>query len=85
MIALRSSAKKICLELIFENFISYSRKEIVSQNKQFEDKNEKAIKGDQVSFDYSATVDGNKFEGSEGKGVQLELGKDLFLKGFDSE
>ena len=47
--------------------------------------NEKAIIGDQVIFDYSATVDGNKFEGSEGKGVQLELGKDLFLKGFDQQ
>ena len=56
-------------------------------NKQFEEKseNEKAIKGDQVTFDYSATVDGNKFDGSEGKGVQLELGKDLFLKGFDDQ
>ena len=62
-------------------------KEIANQNKQFEDKNEneKAISGDQVTFDYSATVDGNKFQGSEGKGVQLELGKDLFLKGFDEQ
>jgi trigger factor len=62
-------------------------KEISEQNKQFEDKkeNEKAIIGNQVVFDYSATVDGNKFEGSEGKGVQLELGKDLFLKGFDQQ
>jgi trigger factor len=55
--------------------------------KQFEDRNdsEKATIGNQVVFDYSATVDGNKFEGSEGKGVQLELGKDLFLKGFDQQ
>jgi len=62
-------------------------KEISDQKKQFEDKNEneKAIIGNQVTFDYSATVDGNKFEGSEGKGVQLELGKDLFLKGFDQQ
>ena len=61
--------------------------QLSSQNKQFEEKNEneKAIKGDQVTFDYSATVDGNKFEGSEGKGVQLELGRDLFLKGFDDQ
>ena len=29
----------------------------------------KAIIGDQVTFDYSATVDGKKFDGSEGKGV----------------
>ena len=61
--------------------------EMSNHNKQFEDKkeNEKAKIGDQVIFDYSATVDGNKFEGSEGKGVQLELGKNLFLKGFDEQ
>ena len=61
--------------------------QIAKQNKQFEEKgeNEKAINGDQITFDYSATIDGNKFEGSEGKSVQLELGKDLFLKGFDEQ
>ena len=58
-------------------------KELSEQNKQFENKkdDEKAKIGDQVVFDYSATVDKKIFEGSEGKGVQLELGKDLFLKG----
>ncbi|MDC3127816.1 trigger factor, partial [Candidatus Pelagibacter bacterium] len=30
-------------------------------------------------------ADGIKFEGSDGKGVQIELGKDLFLKGFDQQ
>ena len=45
-------------------------------------KMKKLINGDQVTFDYSATVDGNKFDGSEGKGVQIELGKDLFFKRF---
>ena len=73
---------KIELKVIEEKI-----KEISEQNKQFENKNEneKAIIGNQVVFDYSATVDGNKFEGSEGKGVQIELGKDLFLKGFDQQ
>ena len=47
--------------------------------------NAKAIIGDQVIFDYSATAEGKKFEGSEGKGVQIELGKNLFLKGFDEQ
>jgi trigger factor len=72
---------------IEDKIIEEKLKEIANQNKQFEDKNEneKAINGDQVIFDYSATVDGNKFEGSEGKGVQIELGKDLFLKGFDQQ
>jgi len=72
---------------IEDKIINEKLKEISNQNKQFEDKkdNEQAKNGDQVVFDYSATVDGNKFEGSEGKGVQLELGKDLFLKGFDEQ
>ena len=72
---------------IEDKIIDEKLKEIANQNKQFEDKNEseKAINGDQVIFNYSATVDGNKFDGSEGKGVQLELGRDLFLKGFDEQ
>ena len=72
---------------IEDKVISEKLNELSNQNKQFQDKkeNEKAKIGDQVVFDYSATVDGNKFEGSEGKGVQLELGKDLFLKGFDEQ
>ena len=72
---------------IEDKIIEEKLKEISNQNKQFEDKNEseKAVSGDQVTFDYSATVDGKKFDGSEGKGVQLELGKNLFLKGFDEQ
>ena len=66
---------------IEDKIIEEKLKEIANQNKQYEDKrNEKLLEINY--FDYSATVDGNKFEGSEGKGVQLELGKDLFLKGL---
>ena len=72
---------------IEDKVVDEKLKEISEQNKQFKDKdkNGKATNGDQVIFDYSATIDGNKFDGSEGKGVQLELGKDLFLKGFDEQ
>jgi len=72
---------------IEKKIIDEKVKEIAEQNKNFEEKkeNEKANVGDQVTFNYTATVDGNKFDGSEGNGVQLELGKDLFLKGFDQQ
>ena len=52
---------------IEDKIIEEKLKEIANHNKQFEDKSEKAINGDQVTFDYSATVDGNKFDGSEEK------------------
>ena len=72
---------------IEKKIIDDKLKEIADQNKQFTDKEdkEKSIIGDQVTFDYSATADGKKFDGSEGKGVQIELGKNLFLKDFDEQ
>ncbi len=45
----------------------------------------KAIEGDLIIFDYKATVDDKDFKGNEGKNVQLTLGKDLFLRGFDKQ
>ncbi len=89
-VKLESFAKYKAIEYkidIKDNIIDSKLTELSLQHKKFEDKkeNEKAKTGDQVTFDYSATIDGNKFEGSEGKGVQLELGKDLFLKGFDTQ
>ena len=70
-----------------DSIIDNKIKELATQHKSFTDKkdDEKAENQNQVTFDYSATVDENKFEGSEGKGVKLELGKDLFLKGFDKQ
>tara|TARA_B100001121_G_scaffold69670_1_gene61629 strand:+ start:36 stop:1388 length:1353 start_codon:yes stop_codon:yes gene_type:complete len=45
----------------------------------------KAKVGDLVIFDYTATVEEKTFKGNEGKNIQLTLGKDLFLKGFDKQ
>ena len=54
---------------IEDQIIEEKLKEISNQNKKFEDKNEseKAILGDQVTFDYSANINGVKFDGSEEK------------------
>ena len=59
--------------------------EIAKNNKTFSDKKDKSTKGDMVTFDYNATVDEKKFEGSEGKNTKLVIGEDLFLKGFDEK
>ena len=62
-------------------------KEIAKNQKNFVevDPAKVANEGDLVVFDYKATVDGKEFKGSEGKNTQLELGKDLFIKGFDKQ
>ena len=62
-------------------------KEIASSQKNFEEKDPAKVanEGDLVVFDYKATIDGKQFKGNEGKNTQLELGKDLFIKGFDKQ
>jgi len=61
--------------------------EIAKNQKNFKEvpNDVKSSEGDLVVFDYKATIDGKDFKGSEGKNTQLELGKDLFIKGFDKQ
>ena len=63
------------------------RIEDIAKNQKNFKENENAIakNGDLVSFDYKAKVDGKDFKGNEGKNTQLEIGKDLFIKGFDKQ
>ncbi len=62
-------------------------KDIAKSQKNFEEKDPAKVanEGDLVTFDYKATLDGNEFKGNEGKNTQLEIGKDLFIKGFDKQ
>ena len=61
--------------------------QIAKSQNNFKDADETYVAKDKdlVVFDYKATVDGNNFEGNEGKNTQLVLGKDLFIKGFDKQ
>ncbi len=72
---------------IEKNIIDKRISEIAKSQQNFEDKNEneKTEKGDMVIFDYEGKIDGKEFEGNKGKNVQLILGRDLFIKGFDDQ
>ncbi len=72
---------------IEKNIIDKRITEIAKSQQNFEDKNEngKTEKGDMVIFDYEGKIDGKDFEGNKGKNVQLILGRDLFIKGFDDQ
>ncbi len=61
--------------------------EIAKSQKNFVEVDDAKIanEGDLVIFDYKATVDGKEFKGNLGKNTQLEIGKDLFIKGFDKQ
>ena len=73
---------KVGKEVLNERLANLSK-----EYKSFEDKKNdtKSLLGDQVIFNYQATVDNKEFEGGKGEGVAIELGKDLFLQGFDKQ
>ncbi len=73
--------------LVDKNTVDKRIEEIAKGQQNFNDKkeNEKSEKGDMVIFDYRAKAEGKDFEGNEGKNVQLILGRDLFIKGFDDQ
>jgi trigger factor len=62
-------------------------KDIAKNQPNFKDAptDAKAKENDLVVFDYTASIDDKPFKGNEGKNIQLTLGKDLFLKGFDKQ
>jgi len=62
-------------------------KDIAKNQNNFKDKKkeETAVEGDLVIFDYKATIDGKDFKGGEGNNTQIILGKDLFIKDFDKQ
>jgi len=75
-------------EILVDEVIVKKRIDEIAKNQQnFSEKleGEKAQNGDMVVFDYEAKIDGRSFEGSEGKNIQIVLGRDLFIKGFDTQ
>jgi len=61
--------------------------QLAESSKKYNDKDasKAAANSDLVEFNYEATVDGKSFEGNKGEKLQIVLGKDLFIKGFDKQ
>ena len=61
--------------------------QLAESAKKYNDKDaaKSSEKKDLVEFNYEATVDGKEFEGNKGEKLQVVLGKDLFIKGFDDQ
>jgi trigger factor len=62
-------------------------KQLSESSKKYKDKDKSkaAEEGDLIEFNYEATVEGKSFEGNKGEKLQIVLGKDLFIKGFDKQ
>ncbi len=73
--------------IVNKKIIDKKINEIVAKHKEFQLKKDNltAQNGDQITFDYLIKVNNKEIENGKGKDVQLEIGKDLFIKGFDKQ
>jgi trigger factor len=60
---------------------------MAKQNAAWESKGEgaEAANGDRVSVDFTGTIDGEAFEGGTGSDIQVELGSNTFIPGFEEQ
>jgi trigger factor len=58
---------------------------MAKQNRSFEAKDGASEAGDRVVVDFVGRVDGTEFEGGKGTDVQVELGSNTFIPGFEDQ
>ncbi len=62
-------------------------KRIADQNRAFAAKGEgaKAERGDRVTISFKGTINGTPFEGGAGEGIQVTIGSNTFIPGFEEQ
>lgn len=67
--------------------VSESLERMAKQQRAFASKGEGAIAetGDRVAVDFVGTMDGEEFQGGSAKDVQVELGSNTFIPGFEEQ
>jgi trigger factor len=58
---------------------------IAEQNRTYEPKDGAAETGDRLTIDFVGTIDGVAFEGGTSEGVDLTLGSNTFIPGFEEQ
>jgi trigger factor len=62
-------------------------KRIADQNRAYAAKSEgaKAETGDRVTISFKGTIDGTPFDGGTGEGIQVTIGSNTFIPGFEEQ
>ncbi|WFU37832.1 trigger factor [Bradyrhizobium sp. CB82] len=62
-------------------------KRIADNNRSYSDKGEsaKAASGDRVTVSFKGTINGEAFEGGTGEGIQVQIGSNTFIPGFEDQ
>jgi trigger factor len=65
--------------------VDQALEKIAEASQQFEEKQGKAEKGDQVIIDFKGSIDGTPFDGGSAEDAPLVLGSNSFIPGFEDQ
>jgi trigger factor len=68
-----------------ESEIDQTVQRMANQNRPYSPKTGKAETGDKVTVDFTGTIDGVPFEGGTGTDIDVVLGSDSFIPGFETQ
>jgi len=72
---------------VSDSDIDEAIKRIADSNRGYADKGEgaKAASGDRVTINFKGTINGEAFEGGTGEGIQVGIGSNTFIPGFEEQ
>ncbi|RZM99757.1 trigger factor [Bradyrhizobium genosp. SA-3] len=72
---------------VTESDVDEAIKRIADSNRTFAAKGEsaKAASGDRVTINFKGTINGEAFEGGTGEGIQVLIGSNTFIPGFEEQ
>jgi trigger factor len=70
---------------ISDSEVDEAVKRLADQNKSYEPKADAAADGDRLTIDFVGTIDGVAFEGGTSTGIDLVLGSNSFIPGFEGQ
>ena len=68
-----------------DEHIQEALEQMARGSREFEDKEGASATGDRLTIDFVGTIDGEEFEGGSGEGVQVEIGSNTFIPGFEEQ
>ena len=72
---------------VAESDVDEAIKRVADQNRAFNEKaeGEKAASGDRVTVSFKGTIDGTPFDGGTGEDIQVLIGSNTFIPGFEEQ
>ena len=70
---------------VSDEHVTETLENMAKQNRSYQPKTGKAADGDRVVVDFVGKIDGEEFEGGKAEGINVDIGSNTFIPGFEEQ